>query len=50
VTRSSIVSNATNGILSSASGGKSATVLVSNTLITGNGTGLSSAGGGTLGT
>jgi hypothetical protein len=47
ITRSSVVNNATTGALSNGSAG-SASVLLSNTLITGNGTGLSSVGGGNL--
>ena len=50
VTRSSIVNNFTNGAVANASAGKPATVLFSNTLVTGNGTGVSSVGGGGLAT
>jgi len=45
ITRSSVVNSVTTGVLSNASAGP-ALVLVSNTLVSGNGTGLSSAGGG----
>jgi hypothetical protein len=47
VTRSSVVNNVTNGALSNGSAGQ-AFILVSNSLISGNGTGLSSVGGGNL--
>jgi hypothetical protein len=47
ITRSSVVNNVAAGALSNGSAG-SASVLLSNTLITGNGTGLSSVGGGNL--
>ena len=45
IARSSIVNNVTTGALSNGSAGP-ALILVSNTLVSGNGTGLSSAGGG----
>jgi hypothetical protein len=45
IARSSVVNNVTTGALSNASAGP-ALILVSNTLVSGNGTGLSSAGGG----
>jgi hypothetical protein len=47
VTRSSVVSNATTGAVSNGSGG-TAFVIFSNSLISGNGTGLSSVGGGNV--
>ena len=46
VTRSSIVNNVTNGARSDATAGQSASMVSSSNLITGNGTGLSSAGAG----
>jgi hypothetical protein len=47
ITRSSVVNNVTAGAQSNGSGG-SATIALSNTLVSGNGTGLSSVGGGSL--
>jgi hypothetical protein len=48
IVRSSIVNNATTGAVSDASAGKPAEIIFSNSLIFGNPTGVSSAGGGTL--
>jgi hypothetical protein len=47
LTRSSIVNNTTTGLLSNGTAGQ-AVILSSNNLITGNGTGLSSVGGGNI--
>ena len=48
ITRSSIVNNVTTGALSNGSAGQKPFILFANTLISGNGTGLSSVGGGNL--